>query len=154
MKKAILISFLFLFFSCNHLIEKPENLLSKDEMSEILMDIAISEQSSSFKSDINMEVETRYILKKHNVSATVFKESYKYYTLNKDLPSIIEKAQKKMIDKFPDLEHKLENTKAPKVDLIEIENIKPPRSLNDSEITPEEIYGFPVIEKDSTKTNK
>ena len=55
MKRIILLFFLVFLFSCGS--EKPKNLLSKDEMAEITVDLAIYEQVFFVNSQQNIDVE-------------------------------------------------------------------------------------------------
>lgn len=97
--------FLFLFlFSCSDYVDKPKNLLSKDKMATIIADFAVNDQSIMLNPKGNLEIGTKYILKKHQVSATDFTESYKYYSVKRKLEGILEDAQKLLIEQNPDTE--------------------------------------------------
>lgn len=136
MRKLLLLSFLFWLFSCNDLVEKPDHLISKDKMSAILIDLVISEQINAINPKVNMEIETRYLLKKHHVTAKNFKENYQYYTLKKELPSIIEDVQEQLIKNYPELESKLKNRDNSKSDFINFDE-EPPKSLNEIKLIEE-----------------
>lgn len=102
------ISLLFLF-SCTEMVDKPKNLLSKEQMSEIIADFAIYDQSYSVKPDANMELVTRFVLKKHKTNAVIYRDSYKYYLANTgELEDIFENAKEIIINKDPKLEGYIE----------------------------------------------
>lgn len=68
-----------LALSCGKAIAKPDHLLDKDKMAAMIADFAINEQSYTIGANINAENATRFILKKYNVKAELFTESYQYY---------------------------------------------------------------------------
>ena len=52
----------------------------------------------------NVEAGTRYILKKNNVSAKEFSDSYQYYAITKKLSKILENAQEILLERYPETE--------------------------------------------------
>ena len=88
--------------SCTDAVDKPAHILSKDQMSQVIADFAINEQSPIIRADINSENATRYILKKYNITGDAFTESYKYYmTKPSVMTKILEKAQEVVESKDP-----------------------------------------------------
>ena len=102
MKRIIFLFFLVFLFSCGS--EKPKNLLSKDEMAEIIVDLAIYEQVFFVNSqqDIDVENINTFVFKKHKTNAAAFRESHTYYLRTPDaLEDIYKKAKEIIISKDP-----------------------------------------------------
>lgn len=110
-----LIIYLFigiLFWSCNKpYIKKPDDLLSKSEMVDILVDLytnqqlvnAIPSQNGNVKLDLARN--SLYILQQHDTTHQTFEESYKYYfTDPKTFNSILENVKKELEKKLSDEE--------------------------------------------------
>lgn len=104
MRKLIPIFLIFSLISCSKLLNEPKNLVPKDKMSQIIAELAISDQLSYVNNPGNMETQTRYILKKYGTTGTAFTESYKYYLSTKDLYEIFDDAQDIIKDKDPKAE--------------------------------------------------
>ncbi|GAA5092840.1 hypothetical protein GCM10023210_22380 [Chryseobacterium ginsengisoli] len=88
-------------FSCEDYIDKPKNLIPKDQMAEIMADLAINDQATFMYPNSNLEAGTRYILKTHNVKSNDFVESFKYYVVKDKMNGIAEDAQKILLEKDP-----------------------------------------------------
>jgi len=78
-----------LFFGCNSFNKpkKPDNLLSKSEMSEVLYDMFIINSAKGVNKKLleeNGVFPEAYILKKHNIDSVQFAESNNYYVYDKD----------------------------------------------------------------------
>lgn len=101
MKKTIFIFILLCLFSCQDYIDKPKNLIPKDQMAEILADLAINDQVTYMYPNTNLEAGTRYVLKSHNVKSEDFVESFKYYVVKQKMQSITEDAQEILLKKDP-----------------------------------------------------
>ena len=71
-------------FSCGEALQKPDHILDEDKMAELIADFAINEQTFAIGGNINSENATRYILKKYNIKAELFTESYQYYMTKPD----------------------------------------------------------------------
>jgi len=107
MKKIITCFLIFAFlFSCgNQKIEKPEGLLSKQKMAEILYDITIINATKGVKKktleEHNLQFES-FIYEKHNIDSITFAKSNHYYaavpeeytTIYKIVEAQIKKEQK------------------------------------------------------------
>lgn len=119
MKKIIVFSLFVFFISCNKLIEKPENLISKEKMTDVLIDLALNEQSNLTNPKSNMELGTRYVLQKHHIKTKDFITSYEYYALNKDLENMLGNAQEKLKKQYPELQQKIEEQEKEKDELKE-----------------------------------
>lgn len=87
MKKAIFLTLSFLvFFSCKKdLVEKPQKMIDKATMTNILFDVAILD---AFKSNQVSLLEqnnintTTYIFQKYGIDSLQFVENNKYYAAN------------------------------------------------------------------------
>lgn len=102
MKYLFYISLIFCTLSCNEAIEKPKELLSEDQMSQMIADFAINDQQYVIGTNINSENSTRYILKKYKVKGELFTKSYEYYMTKPDvIKNILDDAQKIIIVKDP-----------------------------------------------------
>jgi hypothetical protein len=82
-KIVVFLCFGLLICSCNsNPIEKPENLLTKNQMVDILYDLyvlnAISTSDYMYFRDRNI-IPSRYIYKKYNIDSLQFATSDKYY---------------------------------------------------------------------------
>ena len=82
MKKIISILVLLIIISCVEKgMEKPENLISKDKMVDLLFDMHIANKTRNIK-NLEKEKNTNYyaiISEKHKIDSTRFKESHAYY---------------------------------------------------------------------------
>lgn len=102
MRKLFALVFLLLLMgSCSELINKPQNLIAKEKMSQLVAEFSMNEQINSYIPSANMENATRIVLKKNNIKPKDFNESYKYYTASGDLENILNDAQKIILDKDP-----------------------------------------------------
>lgn len=99
--KKLLLLFMFAIIGCTELIDKPKNLLPKEKMSQIIAEMAINDQLNTYLPPTNMENATRYVLKKHQVNAAAFNDSYTYYIATGDLDDILSEAQKLLLKKDP-----------------------------------------------------
>lgn len=85
-KLAYLFILLIGIVSCSKpYAKKPEDLLSKSEMKDILFDIYTSQQmmnsiqSQSSNQILDIAKNTMYIFEKHETTHKIFEESFKYY---------------------------------------------------------------------------
>lgn len=109
MKKIIFLFTLLFIFSCSEIVDKPKNLLSKDEMSEVIADFAIYDQAYIVNHTSNLEITSRYVLKKHKITAKDYRDSYKYYISRPNqLDKILKNAKEIILDKDPKLEGYME----------------------------------------------
>lgn len=104
MKKIGLFLIVLLFVSCENLVDEPKNLLSQDKMAEIMAEMAINDYATAINTNANLELGTRFILKKNNIKADNFISSYKYYVVTKKIPKIAGKAQEIIKQKHPEAE--------------------------------------------------
>lgn len=109
MKKIILFIILLFISSCENFADKPKDLLPQNTMAEIMADMALNDQSTAINTDANLELGTRFILKKFNIKADQFVTSYKYYVVTKQIPKIATKAQKIIKEKHPEAEKYIDN---------------------------------------------
>ncbi len=83
MKKFLNLVVLIILVSCSDKpVQKPDNLLSKDEMENIIYDISILQAAETYKPHIlennNIKIK-EYIYKKYNIDSTTYFQNYKYY---------------------------------------------------------------------------
>ena len=99
-------------FSFNNSAEKPKNLISKEKLSEVIADFAIYEQAYVIQPKMNLEDANLFVLKKYNISARDFKDSYNYYILDsKSLNEIYDNAKKIIWEKDPKMKEYLKKNK-------------------------------------------
>ena len=82
MKKSIFFGLIVLFFSCNsNSVEKPDNLIGKDKMIDILYDISLLEaiKTQNINGGMNSKMGNDYIYKKYKIDSIQFIKSNKYY---------------------------------------------------------------------------
>ena len=109
MRRLLVFFILFLLFSCEKIVDKPKNLIEKQEMAEIIADFAIYDQTYTVKPDANMELVSRFVLKKHKIDAKTYRDSYKYYISNpEEMDDIFAEAKEIILDKDPKLEDYIE----------------------------------------------
>ncbi|MCX7551000.1 DUF4296 domain-containing protein [Xanthomarina sp. F2636L] len=98
MKKIIIALTLFVFITSCYNSEKPKkpkNLISKEKMVDILMDVSLINSAKGINKSIienNDIVPDAFIYSKHQIDSTQFVLSNEYYTFNlKDYEQIINK---------------------------------------------------------------
>ncbi|NDI97912.1 DUF4296 domain-containing protein [Flavobacterium sp. LaA7.5] len=83
MRKAALILLAFLVLACNDdTPQKPEKLLTEDEMVDVLYDITILQSVKSFNPKVLRENKIDlpdYVYNKYNIDSTVFAQNHAYY---------------------------------------------------------------------------
>ena len=108
MKKKMILWAWILFHSCSAPTKYPEKKLNKDEMAEIIADLAIYNQSYIVNDKINLDETDRFVLQKHNITTKDYQENYEFYTITpSSLDEIFDKAKKIIRKKDPNL--KFEN---------------------------------------------
>ncbi|WP_291867957.1 DUF4296 domain-containing protein [Maribacter sp.] len=89
MRKIGILGMFVLFFACNEqLVEKPENLIPKDKMVEILKEMVIvnvAKNTNITKFQENKIDPTTYVFKKFNVDSLQFVLSDRYYASKPDV---------------------------------------------------------------------
>lgn len=124
MKNILIIFFAFLFFSCSKksTVDKPEKFIEKEQMENILYDLAVLQAVRNYypqklgPNGINYKT---YIYKKYNIDSLQLVENNRYYTSDpeeykKMFNSVMEriKNQKSKIDTIISKEQKkLQNEK-------------------------------------------
>jgi hypothetical protein len=103
MSKQTVIIILGLFvLSCTGTfrVKKPDNLIPKDKMSEILYDLYTINSAKGVNRNLlekNGLVPETYVLTKYNIDSTQFADSNTYYTYdNEEYSAIIEKVKAKL----------------------------------------------------------
>ncbi len=121
--KKILLTFLlgFLLLNCDSkVIEKPDNLISEDQMLDILYDLyligAIKSNNNQYLVDHDI-TPSKYIYKKYNIDSLQFAKSDQYYASDlEDYEKLYQRLTKKieqekaemdsLAKKFPDVKKK------------------------------------------------
>jgi len=88
----ILIGFLLIFSACknDHRSDKPENLISRDIMVQVLTDVHLIEASIKLNNERKLNKEEyayyyyQYLYEKHNITEEDFNLSLDYYQQNVD----------------------------------------------------------------------
>ncbi len=83
MKNFVSFIILIILVSCSDKpVQKPDNLLSKEEMENIIYDISILQAAEVFKPEIlvknNIKIKN-YIYKKYTIDSAIFFQNYRYY---------------------------------------------------------------------------
>jgi len=104
MSKLFYIALLGLFLincTSNTIIKKPDDLVSKDEMANILTDMFLASGGKNIK-NIQLKRKVNYfplVYEKYHIDSTLFKESNFYYVSRiDDYQEILEKIDKKLKD--------------------------------------------------------
>lgn len=83
LNKIILLGFFTLFFSCNEkLIDKPENLIAREKMVEVLKDLALANAAKNTNIVVLRENDiepTTYVFEKYGIDSIQFTQSDTYY---------------------------------------------------------------------------
>ncbi len=82
----VLISFLLLNCTSNTILKKPDNLIPKDQMVDLLTDLFIAMNAQTTK-NIDLKRNVNYfplVFEKYKIDSTQFKESNYYYTSKVD----------------------------------------------------------------------
>ncbi|MDY3316826.1 DUF4296 domain-containing protein [Riemerella anatipestifer] len=106
--------FLVMIFvvACRHSVEAPKNLLSKEEMAQIVADFAVYTQSSDFTRNVDMEEVSRFVMNKNKAKGKAFEDSFKYYLYKpSDVDKIYDMAQDILL-KDSDLEEYIKKKEA------------------------------------------
>ena len=72
---------LLAFIGCNNAIDKPDNLIEKDKMIDILYDVSLLEaiKSQNISGGISNKNANIYLYKKYKIDSVQFAQSNKYY---------------------------------------------------------------------------
>ena len=82
MRKVILLfCCVFSFIGCNDGVPKPDNLIAKDKMIDILYDISLLEaiKAQNVNGGMSSKMSNDYIYKKYKIDSAQFAKSNKYY---------------------------------------------------------------------------
>ena len=115
--KTVLLAISILFFmSCENLdMKKPSNLISEDQMVEILYDVVLINSAKGVNKQLlqkNINNPQAYVYEKHNIDNLQFAESNAYYTFKSDTyKSIYEKLELKLTTQKTEYEALLEEKK-------------------------------------------
>lgn len=111
MKRICFVLAIFLLIaSCNTSpVEKPEHLLSEDEMVDVLYDISILQATQNFKAlilvknDINVN---SYIFEKYKIDSLVYQENHKYYASK---PKLYQKITDEVLNRLKEKEVEIDS---------------------------------------------
>tara|TARA_R110001632_G_scaffold42120_2_gene106245 strand:+ start:3132 stop:3626 length:495 start_codon:yes stop_codon:yes gene_type:complete len=104
MKNFVFYSFLILLlFSCQDIVEvtRPENLIEREKMEEIIYDIALMNSARGFnvqKLKRNNVSPERYVFDKHNIDSLQYAQSTVYYASDSEDYKIMYQNVQKRID--------------------------------------------------------
>ena len=123
MKNFVSFIILIILVSCSDKpVQKPDNLLNKEEMENIIYDISILQAAEVFKPEIlvknNIKIKN-YIYKKYTIDSTIFFQNYRYYAA--DI-----KAFKKI---YKNVNNRIESQKSEIDTLLKTKNIQVPDDL-------------------------
>lgn len=109
MRKIIfLVCCVFSVVSCNNtIIEKPNNLIGKDKMIDILYDISLLEaiKNQNVEGGISNKVGNDYIYKKYKIDSLQFVKSNKYYASNvEEYKKMFEKIKERLTNETKKIE--------------------------------------------------
>lgn len=81
MKKIIVfLVVIVLFFSCQHAVEKPDNLIEEDVMVDIIYDLSLLEaMNGSNSSLVQRQDPDSFVYKKYNIDSLQLVKSSQYY---------------------------------------------------------------------------
>lgn len=81
MKKSILFCLLLSIISCQSTVEKPEKLIEKDKMIDIMYDLSLLEaiKSQNINGGISNESANEYLYKKYKIDSIQLVQNNKYY---------------------------------------------------------------------------
>jgi hypothetical protein len=101
MKIGLLVISILFLLSCENLeVKNPSNLISEDQMVEILYDVVLINSAKGINKQLlqnNIKNPQAYVYKKHNIDSLQFAESNAYYTFKNDTyKSIYEKLELKL----------------------------------------------------------
>ncbi|MBA5246961.1 DUF4296 domain-containing protein [Marnyiella aurantia] len=109
MKQFLFFCTFTFFLACSDYVERPGKLLDEDTMSEIIAEMTVQEELLRLNPKSNMENATRFVLKKHEISAADFTASYKYYATSRKLQGILTEAQNIIKNSHPKADTYIEN---------------------------------------------
>ena len=101
MKKTVYIIFVIIFISCESKVkyDKPDDLISKEQMIDLLTDIHLVNGTTGVKNK-DLEKDKNYmslIYEKYNIDSTQFAASNIYYTANiSEYENIFEEVEKRL----------------------------------------------------------
>ncbi|WKS95494.1 DUF4296 domain-containing protein [Riemerella columbina] len=94
-----------LCIACRPPAQKPSELLSKQEMAQIIADYALYSQSPNINRQTDVESINHFVLQKNKTKAKTFTESFNYYLVKpSDIDDIYDEAQALLLKKNPALE--------------------------------------------------
>ena len=142
MRKIAVLFSILIFMSCgNSTVKKPANLISEDQMVEILFDVILINSAKGVNKQLlqnKIENPLNYIYRTHGIDSLQFTESNTYYTYHTDqYNTIYEKVESKLdiekaayeaiIDAQKRIKDSIKKSRKNKIDTTKIarEKIKP-----------------------------
>lgn len=107
--KRFVCFFLPLLFSCTQNVEKPENLLSEEQMTDVLTEIYLHQSGSYLNQMQGQPLDyarlNSYLLEEKGIKIADFEKSYEYYVLNPDLyEPMLTEIRKRLESRLPEEE--------------------------------------------------
>ncbi|MEN8885417.1 MAG: DUF4296 domain-containing protein [Winogradskyella sp.] len=140
---SVIVAVVLMFLACDKVtkVEKPERLIGKEKMSEILYDLYVINSAKSVNRKLlekNGFIPETYILEKYNIDSVQFKESNRYYTFDSEVyEDIIEKvklrleAEKSSYEKIQEQEAELKKQRKDSIQRVDSKK-KMPKTVKDS----------------------
>ena len=114
MKKYLVFGLIVMFFSCNsNSVEKPDNLIGKDKMIDILYDISLLEaiKTQNINGGMNSKVGNDYIYKKYKIDSIQFIKSNKYYASDfEEYKKMFEKVKERLNAEISKIDEKMKKS--------------------------------------------
>lgn len=110
MNKILVIALVGLFLmncTSNTIIKKPDNLISKDEMVDLLTDLLLAQGAQNVRNlDMNRKVDYYHLVfEKYNIDSAQFRASNYYYTSDIDeYDKIIRKVEERLVLKIAEFD--------------------------------------------------
>ena len=98
MKHFLSLSIILSLWACSGSVNQPKNLISQEKMADIIVDLTVYEKANMQDLNNQTPIIAQSTLKKHNIKAKDFEESYIYYVSQNDvITNIYQKAQDKIM---------------------------------------------------------
>lgn len=105
---------MLLVVSCNtNSVQKPDNLIARDKMTDILYDMSILEaiKSQNIKGGITSKKANEYIYKKYKIDSIQYVKSNKYYASNiEEYKKMLDKVKEKLNNETVKIDGKIKKS--------------------------------------------
>lgn len=116
MKKLVFIVAFFVFSCQNNGVEKPDNLIEKDKMVDILYDVSLLEavRSQGINGGVTSKEINDFIKRKYNIDSTQFVKSNRYYAADVDeYKKMYEKIKSRVDEEIKKVDQNMQGTGQP-----------------------------------------